>query len=734
MRTRIHTPPAFVSQRGLTVAACGLTLSLAISSDAAAQVPDAGSEPVRAGQFDYGKMWTFEYPPDEYFSETYGFRADESWFERARLSVLRIPGCSASFVSANGLVATNHHCVRGAVSRTSRPGENLLDGGFYAATLDDERRIEGFYADQLIAIEDVTDEVLGALDRAPADQREQARAEAFDRIRKRGRQAYSDRGDSIWVQVISLYNGGRHSAYVFRRFTDVRLVQAVELELGFFGGDPDNFTYPRYALDFAFLRVYQDGTPYRPEHHFGWSTAGVEEGDVVFVIGNPGQTNRLKTVAELEYQQSVQVPALIGFLESRLEALGTFRTGHPAEAEALGIRNRMFSLSNSLKASTGRLEALQDPGIMARKRDAERQLRDSLQVDPDLAARYGGLFDRLEKIQEEKAAYRAPFAAFLAQTNRLYASATLRRALAADALLQARAAGAPPDTLELLSLELARIGDQPAELEERFLAARFADFARYFGPDHEITMAALQGATPEAAAAALLAASVLSDSAAAAAAIASGGPSPAEDPALRLIAATLPVTRTYRAEFGRLTAEEAELEAELGRARFAVYGRSVPPDGTFSPRITDGLVRGYEYNGTLAPPYTTFYGLYDRHFSNPGNVEWELPPRWSEPPPGLDLGTPLNFVSTADTYGGNSGSPAVTADQDLVGLNFDRNIQGLSRDFIYLPERGRNVMVDVRAIRAALDEVYDADRIVQELLTGRLFETEAEADAAAGSS
>jgi len=730
----MHTPPTLVTLRILALTACTLTLSLAIPAGASAQDPDAGTDAVVAGQFDYGKMWTFEYPPGEYFSDTYGFRADDSWFERARLSVLRIPGCSASFVSPNGLVATNHHCVRGAVSRTSRAGENLLDHGFYAATLEDERPLERFYADQLIAIEDVTDEVLAALDRVEKEQREQARAEAFNRIRERGRRAYSDRGDSIWVQVVSLYNGGRHSAYVFRRFTDVRLVQAVELELGFFGGDPDNFTYPRYALDFAFLRVYEDGVPYRPEHHFGWSEAGVEEGDVVFVIGNPGQTNRLKTMAQLEYQQSVQVPALIGFLESRLEALGAYRTGHPAEAEELGIRNRMFSLSNSLKASTGRLEALEASGIMARKGDAERQLRDSLSADPELASRYGGLFDRLEEIQEEKAGFAAPFAAFLAQTNQLYASGTLRRALAADALLQARADGAPPDTLELLSLELARIGDHPAELEKRLLAARFADFERYFGPGHEITTAALQGTSPEAAAEALLAASVLSDSASTAVAIASGGPSPAEEPALRLIAATLPVARRYRAEYGRLTAEEAELEAELGQARFAVYGRSVPPDGTFSPRITDGRVRGYEYNGTLAPPYTTFYGLYDRHISNPGNVEWALPSRWSEPPPGLDLGTPLNFVSTADTYGGNSGSPAVTADQALVGLNFDRNIQGLSRDFIYLPEQGRNVMVDVRAIRAALDEVYDADRIVQELLTGRLFETEAEADAATGSS
>ena len=693
-----------------------------------AQAPAEEADSVRAGRFDYGKMWTFEYPPSEYFTETYGFAADEDWFERARLSVLRIPGCSASFVSPHGLVVTNHHCVRGAVSGASRPGEDLLDNGFYAASLAEERPLERYYADQLIAIADVTDEVVAATAGATSDaDRETARAAAFERIRERGREKHLSQGDSVWVQVVSLYNGGRHSAYVFRRFTDVRLVQAVELELGFFGGDPDNFTYPRYALDYAFLRIYRDDQPYRPRHHFGWSEEGVEEGDVVFVIGNPGQTNRLSTIAQLEFQRDIQVPALIGFLESRLEALEAFRADHPDQAAALDIRNRMFSLSNSLKASTGRLDALVDPTILARKLDAERQLREAIRADRALEEQFGGVFERLAELQVEKAEHAAAYAAFLAQTNRTYASATIQRALLADAYLEARATGAPPDTLAVLRHEVLSVADQPVGLERRLLAARFRDFERYFGPNHEITTAALQGRPPEEAAAHLLASSTLADSVGTARSL-DVGLSPAEDPALRLVAAMLPVTRSYRADFGRLQTEESELAAELGRARFEVYGRSVPPDGTFSPRITDGVVRGYAYNGTLAPPYTTFFGLYDRHAGHQGAIDWALPERWRTPPAGLDLATPLNFVSTADTYGGNSGSPAVTADQALVGLNFDRNIQGLSRDFIYLPQRGRNVMVDVRAIRETLDKVYDADRIVGELLTGELFETESAAD------
>lgn len=726
---RFPPDPLAGSRKGFTALA-GLALTVVVALPLWAQAPDARNDPRSAGRFDYGKMWTFEYPPREYFSQTYGFPADDAWFERVRLSVLRIPGCSASFVSPFGLVATNHHCVRDAVSRVGRPGENPLDEGFYAASLEDERRIDGYHADQLIAIEDVTGEVLEAMQRVGDGDREQARAEAFARIRARGERMYADRGDSIWVQVVSLYNGGRQSAYVFRRFTDVRLVQAVELQLGFFGGDPDNFTYPRYALDFAFLRIYENEAPHQPAQHLKWSEHGVIEGDAVFVIGNPGETNRLKTVAQLEYQRDVEVPALIGFLESRLDALEAYRTENAAEAEALGVHNRMFLLSNALKASQGRLAALRDPVIMARKSDAEGKLREALRADPGLDARYADLFDRLGEIQRGKAAHAAASGAFLAQTNALFASATLRRAFAADAYRAARTAGAPADTLELLRLELLRIADQPAELEARILAARFADFERYFGPDHNIVRSALRGSKAAEAAEALLAASALRDSAAAVRAVSSDGPELAEDPALQLVAAILPVSRAYREGFSRLLADESELEAELGGARFAVYGRSVPPDGTFSPRITDGVVRGYEYNGTLAPPYTTFYGLYDRYFSQPDRIDWALPARWVRPPPGLDLATPLNFVSTADTYGGNSGSPAVTQDLSLVGLNFDRNIEGLSRDFIYLPERGRNVMVDVRAIRAALDQVYDADRLVQELLTGRLFETEREADAA----
>jgi hypothetical protein len=700
---------------------------------ASAQMGGVDLDTIQAGRFDYGKMWTFEYAPADYFSETYGFDANPEWFERARLSVLRIPGCSASFVSPHGLVATNHHCVRGRVAGLSGVGEDLLSDGFVARTLADERRIPGYYADQLIQVRDISDQVFAATDAASEENRDEARSQIVTEIQAQLKAEFASGGDSIWVQVIGLYNGGRYSAYVFRRFTDVRLVVAAEVEMGFFGGDPDNFTYPRYDLDFSFLRVYEDDRPYQPTHYFGWG-AGVEPGDAVFIIGNPGQTNRLKTIAQLEYQRDVSVPASVHFLGTRLSVLADYRKADPEGAREMGIRNWMFGLSNSLKANTGRLEALNQPMIMARKAAAERKLQEAIAADPALSTTYGDIFERLAAIQVQRREYAAYTGAFQGMGSTFAGSITMARAMRAMTVLNAIADGEPEEEMEQLMTELRRVPDRAPEVEVGFLAHRFADFERYLGADHPVTQAALGGLEPEAAARAMLESSVIGSGEATLAAI-EAGTLDVDDPAIALMTELFPLTSEFRWTSGALQGEENDVQAALGRARFEVYGSEIPPDGSFSPRIADGIVKGYPYNGTLAPAYTTFYGLYDRYFGHGEGVgigeEWNLPERWKTPPEGLDLSTPLNFVSTTDSYGGNSGSPAVTPDLELVGLNFDRNINGLSRDFIYLPEQGRNVMVDVRAIRAALEVVYDANRIVAEMVWGTLYETEEEADAAA---
>jgi hypothetical protein len=708
------------------------TALLALLLSASPLAAQAGSEADRAGRFDYGKMWTFENPPEAYFTETYGFTADAAWFERARGAALRLPGCSAAFVSPRGLVVTNHHCIRGEVFELTRPGEDLMANGFYAPTLTDERRMPGYYIDQLIAVEDVSAEVLAAVDRATGDAaKRQARGQAMATARDRilaATSAPAGEGDII-VQVIPLYNGGRYSAYTFRRFTDIRLVAAAEEQLGFFGGDPDNFTYPRYALDFGFMRIYgANGQPIQNDQYFGWSEEGVEAEDVVFVIGNPGPTNRLSTIAQLEFRRDVLLPAQARVFDSRIRAMWDFYREDPQAADALGLRNDAFSLSNSWKQYVGQIEALGTPEILARKRDAERLLRDSIAARPALRTAYGHVIDSIAALQPSNRQLGPYYNAFLLWGNPIVESALIRRAILAAQIATASVRNLTPDSVAALRTRMRAIPDLPPGYERRLLTERLRDIATL--PDDHVWAVPVEGATPEEAAERLIRGSVLATASITDAALERGGIDP-EDPAVRLALAAAPRVMLGVSRIQELGAPEAELGALLGRARFEIYGTDAPPDGSSSPRITDGVVRGYSYNGTLAPPYTTFFGMYDRYHANAGSIEWSLAERWRTPPAALDLNTPLNFVSTADTYGGNSGSPAVTRELAIVGLNFDRNIEGMTRNFVYLPESGRNIMVDVRAIREALDDVYDADRIVLEVLTHRMYATEAEADAAA---
>lgn len=702
------------------------SLALALAGQVSAQT---SLDTVRAGRYDYGKMWTFENAPNAYFTQTYGFDANAAWFERARGAALRIPGCSAAFVSPRGLVVTNHHCIRDAVVQLSKPGENLDDNGFYARTLQEERKIPNFWVDQLIAVEDVSTEILAAIDRAADDNaKRSARTQAIAVVRDRMMRAAND--PLITVQVVPLYNGGRFSAYTFRRYTDVRLVAAAELQLGFFGGDPDNFTYPRYALDFGFLRVYgADGQPINNSQYFNWSEKGPQEGEVVFVIGNPGTTNRLSTIAQLEFRRDVLLPAQARVFDARIDALWEFYREDKKAADELDARGLAFNLSNSWKQYVGQIDALNNPVILAKKRDAERQLLDSINAKPALRQHYGNVIDRIAAIQPRNRELAAHFNAFTLWGNPSYESAVLRRAIAVWQGLQAIQRGnVPADTIRAIQQRVTQIRDLPKGLERRLLIARLGDFATLPAND-PIRVAALGSLTPEAAADRLLSTSVFSTAQRTASAMT--GMTDPNDPAILIVNAAMPRFLEYAGKQQQNAVEEADLAQQLGRARFEIYGTSVPPDGTGSPRITDGVVRPYEYNGTLAPVHTTFFGMYDRYYAHGPDTDWALPKRWLPAPAGLDLNTSLNFISTADTYGGNSGSPAVTKDLALVGLNFDRNMEGLSRNFIYLPERGRNIMVDVRAIREALDDVYDADRIVMEVLTHRMFTTEAAADAAA---
>ncbi len=677
--------------------------------DTVTTVPAVPAGDLEAGRFDNGKMWTFEYPPLEYFAETYSFEPDSAWFQHARLGALRLPNCTASFVSPNGLVLTNHHCARESVSEVSREGETLLDDGFYAESLEDERRVDELYLDQLVSIVDVSAEIDAASD--------ETRDSISEEVSARIAAEYAGQ-DSVVVELISLWNGAKTSAYVFRRFTDVRLVLAPELQLGAFGGDPDNFTYPRYSLDMSFYRVYdEDGTPYEPEYFFPWSMESVGEGDAVFMIGNPGSTSRLQTVAELEFRRDVDDKATLAFIDSRVEVIQSYVNDFPEDAEERDLRNTVFSLQNSQKSYGGVLRGLNDPVIMARRQDNEDNFRAAIEADSALNAEHGGLIDRLAEIQQQKLQFAPEMGAFFALGNPSFDAAVINRGIIAFQYVNARAGGAPEAALEELKTNLLSVGQQPMELHSRLLTARLQDFWDYFGENDNVSRQVLAGRTPEAAARRILEQSVLADSISAAAAI-ENGTITAMDPAIQLIQAIVPRIGPFQMNITALVDEEASITRQLGRARFEIYGTIDPPDATFSLRIADGIVLPYEYNGTIAPVHTTYFGLYDHFYSYGEDTDWDLPERWRNPPAEFDLSTPLNFVSTADIIGGNSGSPVINTDLELVGVVFDGNIESLPGDYIYLPESNRAVTVDAVGILEALEHIYRATRIARELRQG----------------
>ncbi|PSQ81129.1 MAG: S46 family peptidase [Bacteroidetes bacterium QS_8_68_15] len=591
-----------------------------IAADPAARRRTAQTDTAEAGRFDQGRMWTFDDPPTAYFEEEYDFDPSEEWFRRARLGALRLPNCTASFVSPRGLVLTNHHCARTFAASTAEESEQLIENGFYAETQERERRVDDLYADQLVAIEDVTGAVEAALDDAQTDaERAEAQRQVFEEIKQRRNSEVSRPGD-LRTEVVALYDGARYSAYTFRRYTDVRLVMIPEADVGYFGGAPDNFTYPRYTFDVSFLRVYgEDGEPLSPEAYFPFAEEGSAAGEPVFVVGNPGSTSRLETVSQLAFRRDVSDRALLAFLESRRAAFEASADETPSEQ----MENRLFELRNAIKLYRGRLDALEDPYILARRRDAQADVRAALDDDPALQEQYVGALSEMEQIQEEKRALADQYRAFLLMENSRYSSATLRRALTAKRLRSRRAAGAPEEQLADLREELLGVSDQPAELDRRLLEARLRDLQEHLG-DTEAAQDVLAGRPPSAAAREIVEASALRSSETAREALAAGTLS-SEDPALEAVSGLYTLFQDFQSARSGLEAQQQQVARRLGQARYDEYGNDVPPDATFSLRIADGRVSGYEYNGTVAPPYTSFYGIFDHYHAYGDDTPWDLP-------------------------------------------------------------------------------------------------------------
>jgi hypothetical protein len=671
--------------------------------------------------FDTGRMWTFDHPPTEYLQETYGIAPDAAWYARARLGTLRFGEiCSASFVSPRGLILTNHHCARESITAVAREGEELDETGFIATSRQEERRVEDLAVEQLIELFDVTSRIEAAVvGQQTATDRAAARSRAIERLEEELAAARGGEAAGIRAQVVEFYSGGAYSAYIYRRFDDVRIVFAPELAVGFFGGDPDNFTYPRYTLDYAFFRAYDaTGQPLDTgDFYFPWSADGSQEGDLTFVIGNPGSTSRLQTVAQLLYRRDVREPAILDLVASRADIYEAFIEAHPEYPEVAELRDTWFSLSNARKAYSGMVAGLRDDYIIARRAAAERALQQAIAADPELAAEYEGVVDRIADNRRQMRQHAADAAALLGMTpGTTTASNVLGRALFAYGF---GLTGNPGLREGALGVE----EDRPRELEIALLQAKLEEFVHYFGARDPVVRQILRDRSPDVAAVEIYDASELRTHEGTQALIARGNVARSDDPGIQVARALWPRFASYQQAAGGLDAQLGELSAQLGRARFAIHGTDIPPDATFTLRINDGVVAGYPYNGTVAPPYTTFYGMYDRHFSHTGtDLEeyFQLGDRWLPIPAGLDLTTPLNFVTTNDIVGGSSGSPVLNRELQLVGVAFDGNIESLPGDYIYMPEVNRSIIVDSRAILHTLETVYRVQRLVDELNEGVL--------------
>lgn len=664
-------------------------------------------------------MYTYDAPPLRQLHERHGFAPSPEWLERLRLASVRfMDGGSGAFVSSDGLILTNHHVGLQCIQNLSAPGRDYVTQGFYAPTRAEEAACPGYEVNVLVAIEDVGARVRGAVRSEMSDaQAAEARRAAIAAIESACHAASGRRCD-----VVTLYQGAEFHLYAYEVHTDVRLVFAPEQQAAMFGGDPDNFTFPRHDLDIAFFRAYRDGRPVRPAAFLPWSREGAREGELLFVSGHPGSTHRLHTLAQLEAERDRIQPLAIADREARLAALRAYSArGDGQRREALAD---VYGYENSLKARRGRLVALRDAAALARLAERERELRERVAADPELARLAGDAWEAIARAQQH-AAGRAPELEYVgfAGSRLLEHAATIVRYVEETAKPNGERLEEYVDAnLASLRNELYSPAPISAGLEEATLAAQLEQARRELGADHAFVEAALAGRSPEETARAAIVGTRLFDPAARRALV-EGGPralAASQDPMLALARRIDPLAREVRRFQEQVVDAVVTRTGErIARARFAVYGKTQPPDATFTLRLGFGVVKGYPAEGTEVQPFTTLYGLVDRALGFGNREPWRLAPRFAAARGRLALETPLNFVTTHDTIGGHSGSPVVDRDGAFVGVVFDGNIHSLAWDYYYTDERARTVCVDARGIAETLRGVYGAEALLAELVAGR---------------
>ena len=663
-------------------------------------------------------MWTFNNVPRAEIKKKYGFEITDEWLKKVQLASVRFnSGGSGSFVSPNGLVLTNYHIVEDIVGEVSTPQKDYAKEGFVAKTRAEEIKAPSLELNQLISIEDVTSRVNGAVKANATD----AEAFAARRAEIAAIEAESLKTTGLRSDVVALFQGGQYNLYRYKKYTDIRLVFAPEFQAAFFGGDPDNFNFPRFNIDMALVRVYENDQPVHPEHYFKWSTTGAKEGSLVFVTGHPGSTSRLDTVTHLEELRDTSIPMIIRLLERRETVLKKYMA--LGEEQTRQSQNELNSVQNALKVYRGQLKGLKDPALMARKTKEEQALRKSIAASPERQKLYGDAWDAIAAAHKAYPSYireRRSFEQAGGFNTVLFSYArTLVRMAAENQKPNAQRLPEYTDARRA-SLELALFS--PAPIHEDFEKLKLADslgfMVELLGADNALVKGVLAGKSPEARANELISGTKLKDPEFRKE-LAKGGMEAIEasnDPMI-LVAREIDVkARELRKRYEtEVAAVERANYARIARALFETEGNKIYPDATFTLRLSYGAVEGYTENGKKVPPFTTLGGLFARSDSFKHEFPYNLPARWMEKKSALNLNTPFNFVSTNDIIGGNSGSPTINQNGELVGLIFDGNIQSLVGDFMYDGSINRAISVDSRGMLEVLRKVFDANEIAAEL-------------------
>lgn len=663
-------------------------------------------------------MWTYDNFPKAALKKQHGFEPGEAWLEHARRASVRLAGgCSGSFVSASGLVMTNHHCVRGCIGQISTKERDYSAGGFYAQLPEQEVRCPEIELNELLQTTDVTRRVQEAVKGLKPGSPDYGKKSKEAKTALEKECAGGD--EKARCDVVDLYHGGVYSLYKYRRYQDVRLVFAPEQDAAHFGGDPDNFSFPRWALDAAFVRAYDGDKPVQPQHWFKWSAAGAQEGELVFVSGHPGSTQRLLTVAEYQENRDVTLPERLIATAQWRGVLQQFAAG--SEERARMARVDLLGVDNSAKAVRGRYDALRDPRFMALKQDEEKRLRARIQKKPALAKAVGDSFERIAKALAELRPHRQEYAyiegesAWMRARTVSYAR-TLVRATAELARPEAERLREYRDTaLPALKQSLFSRAPVHAELERLKIAYGLTKLREELGPDHPFVRKVLGKRSPAEIAEEVVSKSELKDPTVRRK-LFEGGKAAVEassDPAIVLARLFDADGRTLRKWYeDSVESAKTAASAAIARARFELDGTATYPDATFTLRLSYGTVAGWKEGGREVKPFTDFAGAYERHT---GREPFKLADSWLAAKERVKATTPLDLATTNDIIGGNSGSPLFNKDQEIVGLIFDGNLPSLAGDYFFDPAVNRAVGVHSAGLLEALSSIYGAKRVVDEL-------------------